>query len=66
MREGRTSLMSENLSDEVELKIFKCSEHVESMSGERLNRRVLESEVEGRRDKGRPCTRSLDRVEKAC
>ena len=40
----------EKLSDRVNRKFFKRFRHVERMHGERLARRVHQSEVEGRRD----------------
>ena len=35
------------------------------MSGGLFTKKVYESEVEGKRDRGRPCTRLLDAVKKA-
>ena len=52
--------------DKVVGKVFMSLGHVERMNRERFNKRVSESEVEGRRDRGRPCTMSLHRFKKAC
>ena len=53
------------MSDEVVRKVLKWFKHVEHVSGEYLTKIVYESDVEGRWDKGRLCTRWLDGDRKA-
>ena len=50
------------MSTRVDCKVLKWSRHVELMNGERLTKRVDESELEGRRNRARPCTWWRDRV----
>ena len=50
----RVVSLREKTSDRVEREVLKWFS-VERMSGERLTRRVYESKVEERRDRGRPC-----------
>ena len=50
----------------MDAKVLKWFGHVERLSGKRLSQRVCVFEVEGSGDRGRPCMRWLDRVEKAC
>ena len=47
----------ENMRDRVDRKVLRRFGLVERMSGEQLTKRVLESEVEERKDKGRTCRR---------
>ena len=47
----------EKMSDKEDRKVSKWFGHVERMSGEQLIEKVYKSEVKGRRDRGRPCTR---------
>ena len=54
------------MSDRVDRKVLNRFAHVECMSGEPLTERACNCEVEGRRVRGRPCTRGLDRVKKVC
>ena len=55
----------EKMNDWVKRKLLKWFSRVERMSEERLTESAYDSEVEGRRDRGRPCTSLLDAVEKA-
>ena len=52
------------MSDEVNMKVLKWFGHMEHISGDLSPKRVYESEVEGRRVGGRPCTTWLDGVKK--
>ena len=56
---GRRVGVRGKMSFRVDRKVSKWFGHAERMSGERLTIRVYEPEVEGRRDRGRPCTRWL-------
>ena len=56
----------EKLSERVDSKILKWFGHMERMNAERLTKRVHDSELEGRRERGRPCTMWLDGVKNAC
>ena len=48
-RDGATG----KIRDKVDWKVLMCLEYVGPMSGERLTKKVYESEAEGRRDRGR-------------
>ena len=50
----------EKTSDRVHWKAVMWFRHVGRMSWRRLIKRVYVSDVEGRRNRGRPCTRRLD------
>ena len=56
----------EKLSKRIDRKVLKWFGHVERMGSERLTKRVYMSEVGGRRGRGRPPTRWIDGVKKAC
>ena len=47
-------------------KVFKWFKHVVRMSEECSSKRKYGFEMEGKRDRGRPCTRWLHGVKKAC
>ena len=47
------------MSHRLDRMVVKCFGHVECMAEERLNERIRESDAEGTRDTGRPCTRWL-------
>ena len=46
----------EQMNDRVDRKALEWFGHVERMSGERLSKRVYQAEVEGKSNRGRPCT----------
>ena len=50
----------------VDRTVSKEFEYVERMSREMLRKRINKSEVEGIRNRGRPCTRWLDEITKTC
>ena len=50
----------------VGLKVLNWFGHVEYMSGELLTQIVYKTDVERRRDRGRPCKSWLDGVKKEC
>ena len=50
----------------VDRKVLKGFGHIGHMSGKHLTKRVYESEVEGRKDRGMPSMRCLDMVIKEC
>ena len=54
------------MSDRVDCKVLKWFGHLKRMSVERLTERIYESDVEGRKDRGKYCTMWRDRVKKAC
>ena len=61
----RRVCVRQKMSHTVDRRVLKRFRQVKRMSGEYLAKRVYKSDVEGRRDKCRPCTRWLDGVEKA-
>ena len=58
--------VSEPMSERVDRKILKWFGHVERMGNERLTKKVYISEVSGVRRIGRPPTRWIDGVKRAC
>ena len=53
---GRTVFVKENMSDRVHSNVSKWFEHVEGTRSKQLTKKMYKSDVNSRRNRGRPCT----------
>lgn len=58
----RSAGASDKMSDKDDRKALKWLGHMERMSGQWLTKTMYENEVEGRRERGRPCASWLNGV----